>query len=185
MIINRCWIQAFSGEKFAAGSVIRNSYMTQGFYAEPGVTIENSIIYTNTIRSSPESSISNCIFVFTGSGPAAGNLKGSVTYCLSAGGLSMAGQPTFLPDGVGNIPVIAFINDVFLEGQVAESVWRLKPGSPAIGAGLNGVDMGMFGGARPYVLSGVPSLPRITHFVSPSTATSSSGLVFEVHAESF
>ena len=37
----------------------------------------------------------------------------------------------------------------------------LKAGSPAIGAGTNGVDCGAFGGGNPYVLSGLPPIPAI------------------------
>ena len=35
----------------------------------------------------------------------------------------------------------------------------LAPGSPAIGAGFEGVDCGIFGGDRPYMLSGMPPIP--------------------------
>jgi hypothetical protein len=37
----------------------------------------------------------------------------------------------------------------------------LKAGSPAIGAGTNGVDCGAFGGGAPYVLSGLAPIPAI------------------------
>ena len=37
----------------------------------------------------------------------------------------------------------------------------LAPGSPAIGAGFEGVDCGIFGGNNPYVLSGIPPIPSI------------------------
>lgn len=40
--------------------------------------------------------------------------------------------------------------------------YRLTPGSPAIGAGMDGYDMGMFGGPAPYKPGGVPwQLPTI------------------------
>jgi len=37
----------------------------------------------------------------------------------------------------------------------------LATGSPAIGAGFNGEDCGIFGGNQPYVLSGLPPIPSI------------------------
>ncbi|WP_394772398.1 hypothetical protein, partial [Mucilaginibacter sp.] len=48
-----------------------------------------------------------------------------------------------------------------LDGQ-----FKLKTGSPAIGAGYgstnqNPVDCGMFGGSTPYALSGIPAIPSI------------------------
>jgi hypothetical protein len=42
--------------------------------------------------------------------------------------------------------------------------YLLKPNSPAIGAGVNGGDCGVFGyqsGGVPYVLSGLPAIPAI------------------------
>ncbi|TDH28714.1 hypothetical protein EXU57_01155 [Segetibacter sp. 3557_3] len=47
--------------------------------------------------------------------------------------------------------------------------WRLKAGSPAIGAGFgstaqNPVDAGMFSGHTPYVLAGLPPVPTIYFF---------------------
>lgn len=47
--------------------------------------------------------------------------------------------------------------------------WQLTGGSPAIGAGENGVDCGMFGGSDPYVLSGLPNIPAIYSFTSPDS----------------
>ena len=40
----------------------------------------------------------------------------------------------------------------------------LKAGSPAIAAGIGGVDCGAFGTNDPYVLSGIPPIPSITGF---------------------
>lgn len=53
--------------------------------------------------------------------------------------------------------------DVFVgaTGNSSDGQWQLKSGSPAIGAGTNGIDCGMFGGDFPYHLSGVPSIPAI------------------------
>ena len=101
------------------------------------------------------------------------------------GGLSIKGSPTFLKPGVGNQPTIAYLEDVFIYSNPVDRKYLLTPSSPARGIGLNGVDMGMFGGASPYVISGVPAMPRITHFAAPAAATSSSGLRFEVKAKSF
>jgi hypothetical protein len=43
----------------------------------------------------------------------------------------------------------------------SDAQYKLKAGSPAIGAGYGGVDCGIFGGAYPYVLSGMPTVPAI------------------------
>jgi hypothetical protein len=46
-------------------------------------------------------------------------------------------------------------------GTSTDGQWKLKTGSPAIGAGIDGVDCGMFGGSTPYGLSGLPPIPFI------------------------
>ncbi len=56
----------------------------------------------------------------------------------------------------------------FLGTGSTDSRWQLAPGSPAIGAGLGGVDIGMFGGLDPYVLSGIPVIPSIYFFIAPA-----------------
>lgn len=50
---------------------------------------------------------------------------------------------------------------VGLTGNSADGQWQLKAGSPAIGAGEGGTDIGIFGGESPYVLSGMPPIPAI------------------------
>jgi len=54
-------------------------------------------------------------------------------------------------------------NDLFvgLTGNSTDGQWQLKVGSPAIGAGEGGTDIGMFGGEYPYILSGLPPIPAI------------------------
>lgn len=56
------------------------------------------------------------------------------------------------------------MDDVFIGTGSTDGQWQLKEGSPAIGAGLGGVDCGMFGGADPYILSGIPAIPAIYKF---------------------
>jgi len=50
--------------------------------------------------------------------------------------------------------------------------WALKAGSPAKGAGTNGTDCGVFGGVKPYKLSGVPEIPAFYKLTSPSNIAS-------------
>lgn len=51
---------------------------------------------------------------------------------------------------------------------------KLKAGSPAIGKGVGGVDLGVFSGANPYILSGMPDVPSVYQFAMPATITNSS-----------
>ncbi|HOG19227.1 MAG TPA: right-handed parallel beta-helix repeat-containing protein [Salinivirgaceae bacterium] len=53
------------------------------------------------------------------------------------------------------------MSNVFVGTGSTDGKWQLKGGSPAIGAGVGGVDCGMFGGDFPYQLSGLPGVPAI------------------------
>lgn len=60
-------------------------------------------------------------------------------------------------------------------GFSSDGRYMLKPGSPAINAGvINGVtvDCGAFGGPAPYVLSGMPPVPSIYALSVPSSVAS-------------
>lgn len=58
---------------------------------------------------------------------------------------------------------------VFVETGSTDGYYQLCAGSPAIGAGVAGADCGMFGGATPYKLSGIPAIPTIYNFTAPAT----------------
>ena len=87
------------------------------------------------------------------------------TNCLLSNNVCSATQ---VPAGNGNQQNVN-MNDVFVcnsncTGYSADARFQLKAGSPAIGAGSNGEDCGIFGGSDPYVLSGVPPIPAIYFF---------------------
>jgi hypothetical protein len=157
------------------GSLISNCLIgglqlsTTNLSATHCVVKSNFSAVTNT-------SISNSIFTVTSQ--ASLSTASSITNCLSIAG-------AFLPAGGGNINGPVVIGNVFLNTGSDDARWQLAPGSPAIGTGTGGSNMGAFGGATPYVLSGVPGRPRLTRLVVPATATSSSGLQFEVDARAF
>lgn len=65
-----------------------------------------------------------------------------------------------------------------------DSKWQLKTGSPAIGAGVDSVDCGAYGGVQSYVLSGLPDLPHIYEAEIPTTANSGEGLSVMIKVKS-
>ncbi len=77
-----------------------------------------------------------------------------------------------------NIPNL-FIGTGSTDGQ-----WQLKQGSLAIGAGVDGIDCGMFGGVTPYVLSGLPSIPAIYFFDAPTSGSNAKGLPIHIKVKS-
>jgi hypothetical protein len=66
-------------------------------------------------------------------------------------------------------------------GYSTDGKWQLKAGSPAIGTGYSGGDIGAFGGTFPYVLSGTvgPHIYSLTHSQAGSTT---SGLIVTIKA---
>lgn len=62
--------------------------------------------------------------------------------------------------------------------------WALKAGSPALAAGVAGVDCGAFGGVNPYKLSGIPAIPAFIKLTAPGTAANTNPytLTFSVKA---
>jgi len=53
----------------------------------------------------------------------------------------------------------------------SDNRYELLPGSPAEGTGNGGVDCGVYGGTSSYVISGIPPIPTIYKFDSPSVVT--------------
>lgn len=81
-----------------------------------------------------------------------------------------------LPGGNGNQQVAVFDNVLLgwssANGSSSDGRYRLKAGSPALGAGQLGgaaVDCGAFGGPAPYVLSGMPPVPSIYSLTVPAS----------------
>lgn len=54
--------------------------------------------------------------------------------------------------------------------------WQLQSNSPAIGAGVDGEDCGIFGGPNPYKLSGIHSRPLIYDLIVPQSVPDGSDL---------
>ena len=62
--------------------------------------------------------------------------------------------------------------------------YHLKPDSPASGTGENGTDMGIYGGATPFVDGGYPSIPIIYQLDVPLTGSQKDGINVTIKAKS-
>lgn len=80
----------------------------------------------------------------------------------------------------GALPANLFVGNV---QTINLNAVVLKAGSPAIGAGINGVDCGIFGGTSPAVLPPMPSNPTL-YFLEVDAVPSSSQLGIRVKARS-
>lgn len=63
-----------------------------------------------------------------------------------------------------------------IASESPDGKYILSDGSPAKGAGINGIDCGPFGDNYPYVLSGIPKGPHIYDAAVSATVTNEEGL---------
>lgn len=69
------------------------------------------------------------------------------------------------------------------DGGFVDNAYRLKAGSPAIGAGQGGIDLGAFGGANPFKLGVTPAIPSIYKLTVPaSPGGSSMNIIFSTRS---
>lgn len=88
---------------------------------------------------------------------------------------------TFPTAGINNNIENVAAADVFVENpsnifDATDKSFRNKDGSPALNAGSSGQDIGPFGGADPYRLSGQAGIPIIRNFYLSTTGSTASGL---------
>jgi len=74
-------------------------------------------------------------------------------------------------------------------GISSDGMWKLKAGSPAIGAGFgstvsNPVDVGMYGNNTSYVLSGMPPIPSIYFFENQPVGSNTDPIDVSIKAKS-
>ncbi len=156
-----------------------------------GIISNNIVTYAMTLgQSSGPLQITNNVFTYLYSNPLSAynaSIANNII-CYQSGGIPVNTGNTITnnilaSDGTnsgGNQYNVAMAN-VFVDfngdkGFSTDGKWQLRTGSPATGAGVSGVDCGVFGGVTPYVLSGVPALPHIYEAEIPGTAYSGEGL---------
>lgn len=81
------------------------------------------------------------------------------------------------PSGNGNVnfgdETITFLtSNPWSTWNVEDANFQLIAGSPAIGIGTGGTNAGAFGGANPYILSGMPAYPIITSYLPSGVGNS-------------
>ena len=164
-----------------------NVILTQGYTgagdisivnSSTNATINNNIVAYLSMSSNTTAAITNNVFSSTSASTAFiynsvfqnNIMKGyvwnfvnsTVSYCMHAGTGIPAGNNNQLNVNMANV----FVNDA----ATADKDYILKTGSPAIGTGFGGVDMGAFGGTTPFKLALQPPIPAITNLSSPSSS---------------
>ncbi|MCX6269129.1 MAG: hypothetical protein NTW16_17545 [Bacteroidetes bacterium] len=171
---NMVFIRNYIG---SIGGSAENSLFEQNWINSFSGTYENTIIKNNMVNDISIRSYNNSLVVSNNVINYANlNLVTQCTNNIIYGTCTFTNcnvlynvcSATQAPAGNGN-QLNVNMNDVFMcygtcTGYSTDARYQLKAGSPAIGAGANGEDCGMFGGPNPYILSGMPAIPAIYNF---------------------
>ena len=153
-----------------------NMFYNSAFVNLPGLTGSGNIFRNNTAGG-----FNGMVLVNT---YVANNIFGvtpqcSFTNCTIKNNLFQINQT--LPGTATNNQLNVNMANVTVGGTTGslDSRWQLKPGSPAIGAGLTigavvSPDCGAFGATDPYKLSGIPNIPSIYTMTVPVSIPSGS-----------
>jgi hypothetical protein len=183
-IVTQCYVSG-SGvlglNTFSTGSRIENSLLLSPF---AGVSAGATYTFKNNILSSLSSTaafltIDNNIFLSTpGSSFPNTVFRNNLFMSFVPPGITGTGNlalssPTTI---MANYNTSAGVNQLERNYQLLP----LSAANPAYNAGTDGTHIGPFGGANPYILSGVPPLPSIDELSVPQFATPGGNLTIRV-----
>jgi hypothetical protein len=134
-----------------SSAVITNNVFNFNYYAYPGYPYNGFRLFNAVFQNNI-------------------SVKGAPSFELNASAAiyNICSDTTF-PAGNANLRNVD-MSTVFLNPTgVSDKDFQLKPGSPAIGVGYGGVDIGAFGGTSPFKLALQPAIPAITNLSSPSS----------------
>ena len=111
----------------------------------------------------------------------------NTTYSIEAVAMDVGSSNTIAYNNIVLIGSIAGIQTEFYNNLISPDIenvfidfrqnnYKLKQGSPAIGSGLNGADMGIYGGETPFIDGGYPSIPSIYYLDVPLIGNKKDGI---------
>jgi hypothetical protein len=186
--ISGCYINGvfnFSPASTYTATTITNNYVG-GSGSTTATSATSLVTFTHNIINGSVGSLQNCdvrnnIFNTTFSGTFTGAIFKNNVFTNSQATLSTAG---ITADNTNIFSALASNLFVGLTGNTTDTQWKLKTGSPAIGAGIDGVDCGMYGGNTPYRPSGIQlGQPTINSFTSPTSVQQNGTLNVKVSAK--
>ena len=181
--INGGWFAGIDVRDEAQNILISNNIIGNRIAVRSGssATIRNNVICALSPGGCTNMGIQNSLVV--------NNIfnKGMIDIAEGLGGTTFQNNMSanaFLPAGNGNVNNVdmatIFENNL---GGFVDNVYRLKVGSPAIAAGLNGENLGAFGGTNPFRLAVTPAIPSIYKLAVPATPSGSTmNIVFSTRS---
>lgn len=152
---------AYIGSTEGSAEVTNNTFMGGNTFGFTNSSVSNNIFLTNSNGEDVGITLNNS--------SAFNNLTPEAILDASNGNIVATSSSIVVGEG---------------EGRSTDGQWVLAAGSPAIGAGFAGEDLGMYGGNSPYVLSGLIGIPRIYEFLGQSVGTTKSGIKVKLKAKS-
>ena len=163
MFVNNIFYEGLSLGSDLANYTVKNNIFIGGYSGFSGV---NSVVQNNIVGGGITSYVGN------------NNL---VENNIIAAGTTM---PETGSNNIGDADFAeVFVDYPNGENTSPDAMYELKEGSIAIGHGIGGIDCGIFDGDFPYVLSGLPSIPRF-YESNISTLGTSQGLRVSFKAKS-
>ena len=193
-IISNCFMTSTINNGTGLNTIINGNIIFQpeqwAITNMKNAAIINNIIYSQVtgyfgsgnpipapIQNSDNCTISNNIFDFRDAGVNAQALGCGNSPCLNNNSVSnnICLTRNGLPAGNGNINGASATTtfqvtnpwdgySIYNKNFTQDAIFQLAVGSPAIGIGTGGTNAGAFGGANPYVLSGLPPVPITTKY---------------------
>ncbi len=162
VFLNNAFYDGLSLNSDLGTYIVKNNIFLGHYSALVGVnmTVQNNIIDGGVNSNVGNNNLVENNIIGTGEMPELGN--------NNIGGIDLSEVFIDYPDGANSSP---------------DAMFELVPGSIAQGHGIGGIDCGIFDGDFPYILSGLPPIPRI-YESNISTVGSSSGLQIHIKAKS-
>jgi hypothetical protein len=164
-VISQSYItSALSITGSGSNNVITNCIVS---YISASTTLTSTIITNNVLSyNSPTTfDFNNAIFqnnIIKGGVPTYRFSNSNVSYNMSAG--------SNLPAGNNNLTGVNMATVFENNSGTADKDFLLRAGSPAIGAGFGGIDLGVYGGSTPFKPALQPAIPAITNLSTPSSS---------------
>jgi hypothetical protein len=153
----------------SSADLITNVFILNNYLSNASFNAQFSGVIANNIFSHH----SNNVNYFTIKNNICPNPDGSPDFIGNSNTISnnISASTVGFPAGNGNQNGVS-MTTVFVgaTGNSTDGQWQLKTGSPAIGAGSNGEDCGIYGGSTPYHLSGLPKIPSVYLLSAPATS---------------
>lgn len=188
IVVSQNFSIGISNNQTASGVLILNNYITRPAY-EGDATAQTSV----SLLPATTAILKNNIFRRGAIQVSNSNLSNNIMYAgtlVGTGNLlsNNIGSGTQFGTANGNQENVSMAAVFEMTGSY-DGAYKLKAGSPAIGAGFgstvqNPVDCGMFGGTTPYVLSGLPAIPSIYYFTNQPVGSNSDPIDVQIKVRS-